>query len=242
MWSDAWYSFPVDARPGRRHGSSSSPRWTDKYVNSVMHQRLLALGREALVAHGGSPEHPSRSGQGGIPLGLPGERWPLHHDEALFPVLILHTPELPIVPRFLAGSLYWVFFIKPDEYEHSTSDGGLVVRRYSDMSSLVALDPPVEASRERLGFSFQTVTDYPSRAALERILGETMDHFDDDAFPCHSGIKLAGWPLLIQSTAFLATDAPDFEIQLDGSELYTYADSGIGYVYGGLEAIHWETM
>jgi hypothetical protein len=64
-----------------------------------------------------------------------------------------------------------------------------------------------------------------------------------ERFPCHSGIKLGGYPLLIQSIeAFLASRDPDFQMQIDGSDCYMYGDTGIGYIPSKLSAIVWETM
>jgi hypothetical protein len=56
------------------------------------------------------------------------------------------------------------------------------------------------------------------------------------------GIKLGGYPLLIQSTAFLMTLDPDFQLQVDATSLYTSADSGIGYICDNLTSAIWETM
>ena len=212
----------------------------------MIHERLAELGRQALVADSASAEANTLSGQGGVPLGRPGETWPTLNGEPLFPVLTVHTHELPVVPDFLAGGAYWVFFIERDAFEQTVSDGSLVVRQYPEVSELVPLPQPVDSSAARLGFSFRAITDYPSSTALAEILGEELGGASieelDEEFPCHDGIKLGGWPLLIQHTAFLATDQPDFQIQLDGTELYDYADSGIGYIYGGLQYVIWESM
>jgi hypothetical protein len=176
-------------------------------------------------------------------LGLPGEAWPALNGEPLFPILTIATRELPFVPVFLSGNEYWAVFIQRDQYEQSVNDGSLVVRRYPRISELVPLPQPIGAPSKSLGLSFSTVTDYPSRIALRTIIGDDVDHEDlDELYPCHAGIKLGGWPLLVQGTAFLATAEPDFQIQLDVTELYMYADTGIGYVYGRLEAIIWESM
>jgi hypothetical protein len=209
----------------------------------MIQERMISLGREALLANDGAPESAVLSSQGGVPLGLPGETWPALNGEPLFPILTIATRELPVIPAFLSGNEYWSFFIQRDQYEQSVSRGSLVVRRYARLSELIPLPQPIEAPIERLGLSFSIVTDYPSRIALGRILGDDDDHEDlDEQYPCHAGIKLGGWPLLVQGIAFLATAEPDFQIQLDVTDLYMYADSGIGHVYGGLDAIIWESM
>ena len=209
----------------------------------MIQERLVSLGREALLADNGSPESTVLSSQGGVPLGLPGETWPALNGEYLFPILTIATVELPVIPAFLLGNEYWSFFIQRDQYEQSVNRGSLVVRRYPRLSELVPLPQPIELPSKRLGLSFSTVTDYPSGIALTKILGDDDNHENlDEKYPCHAGIKLGGWPLLVQGIAFLATAEPDFQIQLDITDLYMYADSGIGFVYGGLDAIIWESM
>ena len=73
-------------------------------------ERIKSLGRKALVADDGSFESTALSGQGGVPLGLPGESWPDLDGEPLFPVLTVDTRELPSVPEFLSGHEYWSLF------------------------------------------------------------------------------------------------------------------------------------
>ena len=63
-----------------------------------------------------------------------------------------------------------------------------------------------------------------------------------EGFKCHAGIKLGGYPHLIQETAFLQSLEPDFQIQIDITELYSYGDSGVGYFHDDLSAVIWETM
>jgi hypothetical protein len=163
-------------------------------------------------------------------------------------ILSLYIPELPYVPDFLRPFAYWAFFIEPDRHEHTHSDGSLVVRRYSDRA---ALKPLSTSETQTLELLFHEVTDYPSPIAIREVLAtqprlrEIYDHHADalsERYPCHAGIKLGGYPHLIQATAFLATLEPDFQIQIDTTDVYAYADSGIGYFYGDLSAVIWESL
>lgn len=43
-------------------------------------------------------------------------------------------------------------------------------------------------------------------------------------------------------TAFLCETDPDYQIQLDGTELYSYADAGIGFACHDLTYAIWESM
>lgn len=214
----------------------------DQYLESLARRALLATQLPA----SGEDVHCC---QGGEPLGLPGESWPEFEGERMFPVLTISTGELPFVPSFLRGADSWTFFIQPGAWEHATSDGSLVVRRYSS-------PPRVEgrrhaASPPRLGLEFHEVLDYPSEEAIFEALADSpvaLQEFEQDcerlveSFPCHSGIKLGGYPYLIQPGGFLASLASGFEIQIDVTDLYMYADSGVGYIYDGLSKATWSTM
>ncbi len=186
-----------------------------------------------------------------MPLGHAGETWPVKKGAPLFPVLSIHVAELPHVPDFLEGAEYWSLFIEPHQFEQATDDGSLVVRRYPHISGLEPLRPSTDTMPARLALRFRQVVDFPSSCALEQalrsnpaLLSTYREQSDDleDLFPCHDGIKLGGYPLLVHGTTFLQSLHPDFQIQLDTTELYSYADSGVGYVYGGLTAAIWESM
>ena len=232
----------------------------------AVRKELTKLGRQALVATKARKGAPTLCGQGGSPLGRSEESWPVANGEPLFPILTIHTPELPHVPEFLAAAAYWSFFIQRDLVEQSTDKGTFVVRSYADKDGLIPLKPPLSRTAPRarsarvltrttkpsrrpeplgrLDFSFRRVTDYPSSAAIRKIWKVDDDEALDlsKEFPCHSGTKLGGFPHLIQQTAFLMTKTPDFQMQFDITDLYRYADSGIGYVYRGLKSIIWESM
>ncbi len=203
---------------------------------------LHRLARRALLAE---PAEGSglRSGQGASPLIGPPTDWPSKDGIPLLPVLSVATEELPFVPDFLAEASSVSVFIVPNGYEHVAEDGSLVVWR----------DNRAGESGESGTFiplRFREVVDYPCQAALRQALAErpqlldTLDELDDEldeSFPCHDGIKLGGYPSLIQETAFLKSLDPDFQIQLDSTEFHSFGDSGMGYVYSGLSAIIWES-
>ena len=189
--------------------------------------------------------------QGGVPLGSAGESWPEHDGQPLFPMLSVQTSELPFVPSIFGGDAYVVIFIKADEYEVATNDGTLVLRRYSEMTGLVPLAVPPEAETTRLPLGFKEIRDFPEPSVISEALEdrpELLEAYEQEsdkwesAFPCADGIKIGGYPLLIQETAFLKSLDPDFAIQLDGTDLYSYGDSGVGYVDADLSYILWESF
>lgn len=205
-------------------------------------ESLAALGRRALVGDEiPSADAPDLLCGQGRPLGYAGESWPTKDGNALVCILTIYTPELPEVPDFLRAAEYWAFFIEPRSYEQVAEDGSLVVRQYRSITSLCLLPQPAGAKGIPLQLRFREIIDYPSDFALAKA-PPAVAHAAESRFECHSGIKLGGYPHLIQETAFLESLDPDYQIQLDCSNYYMYADSGIGYVYAGLSAVIWETM
>jgi hypothetical protein len=220
---------------------------TEKIFMSWMKRALVAEERPP----GSSDSLGALCRQGGIPLGMPGEQWPKKDGEPLFPILTIAAKELPFIPDFLSGYEYWAIFLQLDEFNQSTKDGSLVVRKYSTLEGLEPILFPDQKTNEYIELYFKEVEDYPSYSAVDCTLNRdnelknrlSLDWGDIlDKYECHSGIKLGGYPLLIQGTAFLENLNPDFQIQIDSTKVYSYCDSGIGYIYGKLSAAIWETM
>jgi len=220
---------------------------------------LIQTWRRALVGSKCDPADAAviRCRQGS-PLGQPHEGWPHRGDVPLFPISAstprsfrLYLPSWKATPN-------WTFFFELDRYEQGIQDGSLIVRRYPDVAGLERLAAP--SSLELLAAAssfdptvrplrFHEVRDYPSPLALKSSLAtDLLQQYRaratelDERYPCHTGIKLGGYPYLIQKTGFLRSLDPDFQMQWDGNDYYMYADCGIGYVYGNLAWVIWETM
>ncbi|HUE71018.1 MAG TPA: hypothetical protein VMP01_09025 [Pirellulaceae bacterium] len=167
------------------------------------------------------------------------------------PVLSILVAELPYRPPFLEGAAYWSLFTKRHCSESWVGDHTLVVRKYPDITPLRPLPVPPGIKLPPLPLRFHEVIDYPCDEALLEILSDQpllLRAYESRAdelrerFPCHSGIKLGGYPLLIQQTAFLMCLGPDFAIQIDISSYFHYQDAGIGYVNKDLTYACWETL
>ena len=222
---------------------------------------LIETGRPALVAKTYKLEDAAaiRCRQG-RPLAAPHEVWPHISDTPLYPILALYTPELPFVPAFLDAYSYWTFFIELECTYLGIDNGSFVVRRYRELAGLEPLTFPSSFGTEfddtgfydtELALRFHEVRDYPSTTALRFCLADRPDLLQQyeariqelgKRYPCHWGIKLGGYPNLIQETSFLMSLDSDFQMQLGGSDYYMYADCGIGYVYDNLAHVIWETM
>ena len=213
-------------------------------------QYFKSLSRRALVASELENGDASvLSGQGGHPLCHSGETWPEHEGSPLLTILTVDTRELPFIPNFLKGTEYISLFILQDEWSHTTEDSSLVVRWYSELPESTLEGGP--ETEPRLALTFREVVDYPHPDVIDILLAdqpELEQEYDQrrdelaEAYPCHTGLKLGGYPYLVQDTAFLQEEDPDYEIQLDATSFYSFADGGIGYVDRDLESIHWETL
>lgn len=187
----------------------------------------------------------------GPPLGAAAETWPEGDGVPFVPILSILVAELPYRPPFLEGAAYWSLFIKRHCSETWVGDHTLVVRKYADIAPLRLLRVPPEIKSPPLPLRFREVIDYPCDEALLEILSdqpsllrayESRDDELRERFPCHDGIKLGGYPLLIQPTGFLKCLDPDFAIQIDISSYFHYQDSGIGYFQKDLSYACWETL
>jgi hypothetical protein len=212
---------------------------------------LKQTGRPALVGEEVADPSGNVLCRQGPPLAAADESWPLKDDVPLLPILSIHTRELPFVPAFLQGFDYWTFFVDLETCEQIIKDGSLVVRRYKRALGLRPLPPPPSIKPQPIGLRFRKVIDYPCDEALYDVWSDRPELLQAhearaaelrDRFPCHSGIKIGGYPLLIQPTAFLKTLDPNFQIQIDISNSFHYGDSGIGYLCMGLSYAVWETI
>ena len=213
---------------------------------------LAKTGRPALVAQQcDSNESENVLCCQGPPIGFADEEWPATDGLPFVPVLSIHNVELPFTPWFLEGSAFWSLFIAQDRYEHVVRDGSLVVRKYTSIAGLGQKRAPRGIKSKVLPLRFLEVRDYPSQTALHEILLDTPKLLSDyearadelgKRFPCHHGIKLGGYPYLIQETAFLKRLNPNFAVQIDSSSYFHYGDSGIGYFNEDLSYACWETL
>lgn len=117
----------------------------------------------------------------------------------------------------------------------STQDAnGFVVREYQLGEQLEPLRRPVELERHHFHrVTWNKIQDYPSISKYYGLFEESVYSAlcDDERleFINHSGIKIGGWPTPIQSDQRYPNE---FDLQIDMTDNYVYADSGIGYLSG----------
>lgn len=174
---------------------------------------------------------------GGVFWGRRGERWPRAADGTpLFPWLQIVCTEM----KRLYGPFHQrktvSFYLREEFLEESASstvDGSdFVVREYELTEELAPLDrPPELAGHPFHRVRWKSVRDYPS-------LSKYYSLFDGDVYQAlcaikkfkydnHSGIKIGGWPTPVQRDQQYPGA---YDLQIDMTENFTYADSGIAYV------------
>ena len=189
------------------------------------------------------PENLLASWIGKICVGLPHETWPVSNGKPMLPLVQINLKALEYIPDNLSDIEYLVVFIDA-EHLPSDSDNGnhWVIRTYSDCSKLVELQQP------NLRFA---ITPFPLQAkyidddfpCYEDCPVELPDELDDayyDLFQNTEGLKLGGWPTLVQSEIFWAPnnahpDNPEFVFQIDSCEKanWSWGDQGVAYIGRG---------
>ena len=93
--------------------------------------------------------------------------------------------------------------------------------------------------------------DYPGYGQLscDRLDHISLEEYESNSeiyekkYPNFSGIKVGGWPRLIQETYFLMEGDADYVLQIDQTDVYCYCDCGIGYLFKSKDWwTHWDTF
>ena len=204
-------------------------------------ERIRQAAKSALISKDSkSEEQPvqNRSFYGGRFYGLPSESWPMFQGRPLLPWVFISRDSLPKVPDCLRELAALAFYIDP---KLSTGDcvaeegSQLVVRQYRNAEDLVLLARPgtLEGHSPYL-LEWKEVDDFPSLSHFysdfpEEVYRHFCDHDMAESLANHSGIKIGGWPTLVQR-GYDTFDLDGFTLQIDMTENYMYADSGIAYV------------
>ncbi len=189
---------------------------------------------------------------GGIFWGLKDENWPFFNSKPLIPLISILTNELPLRARHFDDIKLINVFAYEGGAPISEGEGSIVIRTYSNTDELVPLDMPNELTKPCFKIKWEKSKDYPNGYQLEQSLSESeyQMYLDNnskltDKYPNHFGIKIGGWPYLIQETYFLQFDYPDFAFQFDSNEVFMFCDSGVGYFMNTEDnewSSHWDTM
>jgi len=185
------------------------------------------------------PEDPLHSWFGRVNWCAPGEVWPESGGKLMHALCQINLTGLPFRPPRLDDLALITVFIGPDELPLDTPNGeGWCLRAYPGLDGLVPLAPRETGS---------PIKSFPMRARVierdypcwEDVAIELPPEIGDayfDLFENIGGLKLGGWPSLVQSEIFWAPwnrhpAAPEFVFQIDTTEKgnWMWGDNGVGY-------------
>lgn len=123
---------------------------------------------------------------------------------------------------------------------------GWLLRAYRDISLLVPLQSPGGFSVKAMPLFARTVdNDFPCWEDVPIALPPEIADDYPALFPNTGGIKLGGWPTLIQSEVWWAPSNehpanPEYVFQIDSTEKgqWAWGDQGVGYFGRGTAAGH----
>jgi len=184
-------------------------------------------------------ENADASWFGRVNLAAPGEEWPLIDGKPMHALCQINVDELPFRPAGLDDIGFIAVFIGPDDLPDRTANGtNWCLRAYPKIDSLVPLSQVDSASQiKALPMRAQVVEeDYPMWEDVnielpDEIADDYYDHFENVG-----GIKIGGWPTLIQSEICWAPwnkhpAAPRYVFQIDSTDKgnWMWGDGGVGY-------------
>ncbi len=152
-----------------------------------------------------------------------GESWPYSNDKPMIPICQLNLSVLENIPDNLKDIALITLFIDATELPDEVPNGdGWLLRAYSDINELVESEQPdvtfpIKAFQLKENY---LESDFP---CWEDCPIDIPDEFDDDyyeLFPNQEGIKIGGWPTLVQSEIHWAPlnhhpAEPEYVFQID---------------------------
>jgi hypothetical protein len=191
-------------------------------------------------------DDPLASWAGRVCLALPGETWPTSAGEPMLAVVQLNLTEAPYVPAVLSDVALITLFVGPREMPVNEPNGtNWELRAYGSLDGLGKLEEPVPAQAAdskaakgaptrymALPIRWKQVDDHPAREDIPAELLDEYDELDDsDGAPSpHSGLKIGGWPLCVQSeVGWNRVDGVEFALQVDSENRF-----GFTVGYGGV--------
>ena len=181
---------------------------------------------------------PLESRFGRVSVGLPGEIWPEWQGKQLQALCQINLRVLPFRPPRLGDVAFLAVFIDPNELPGETPNGeGWALRAYDDVDALVPLPQPTNTAIKPLPMRPRLVErDYPCWEDVPIELPADIADRYHDRFKNTFGLKLGGWPSLIQSELCWApwhkhAAAPEYVFQIDSIEecQWSWGDAGVGY-------------
>jgi hypothetical protein len=188
------------------------------------------------------PEGPGGSWFGGVNLALPGEAWPTHNGKPMYALAQIDLTQLPFRPPRLDDVEMITIFIDDDlPTDHEPNGDGWCLRAYPDASALIPL-AQVDTGSYIKPFPMRPRVideDYPNWEDVPIELSKDIRERYHDLFQTAEGLKLGGWPFLVQSEIYWGGGGPweehpaqpEYVFQIDSTDKgsWMWGDSGLGY-------------
>lgn len=213
---------------------------------------IKRISRPATIFEVGGfkPDHDLKSSWiGKVLVCKEGETWPESNGKPMIPLCQINLENLQNKPDQLSDIQFITIFMDSEEIPSNDEPNGELwcIRAYKDIDTLVVIDTPVYTSPIK-PFQMKAKPIEKDCPAWEDCPIEIPEDFEADyseSFQNHTGIKVGGWPSLIQSEIFWApfnehAANPIYVFQIDSVEKanWYWGDSGIAYFGRGTAIGH----
>lgn len=179
---------------------------------------------------------------GKVLVGKSGEDWPTSKGKPMIPICQINLEEIPERPVNLSDIAFLTLFVDSEELPDDEPNGqNWLIRTYHHIDELVALEmPSINYPIKPFPLKAEKVDDYPCWEDCPMDIPKAFEEDYYNLFPNQEGIKLGGWPTLIQSQIYWAPynrhpAEPEYVLQIDSVEKanWYWGDSGIAYIGRG---------
>lgn len=168
---------------------------------------------------------------GKVLVGKEDEEWPKSNGNAMTPLLQINLSNITELPDSLDGIEFITVFIDSDNYSDNLSES-LLIRTYQNIEELISLNT-VDYISGIKPFQLESYkeNDCPSWDDCPISIPEEFEDDYETLFENKSGIKIGGWPSLIQGEIFWESDNTEFVFQIDSIEKanWQWGDGGVAY-------------
>ena len=201
-----------------------------------------SLRRRAIVLEIGGfrpPTDPLASWFGRVTVRRPGEEWPTAGGAPMHALCQINLTELPFRPPRLDDIAMIALFIGPRELPIDSPNGDRwCLRTYRDLTEVNVVEP-LETNSGIRAFPMRPKVvedDFPCWEDIPIELPADVSNRYHDLFQNVPGLKLGGWPTLIQSEIFSSPldehpAGPEYVFQVDSSDKagWSWGHDGVGY-------------
>lgn len=175
---------------------------------------------------------------GKVLLSKEGEKWPDYEGDLMTPLCQLNLSNLPYKLEVLKDINFITVFVDEEKIFNEDDNRAYLIRAYQNIEELVPLEQ-AEYSTAIKAFQLEpylSENDCPCWDDCPISIPEEFEDNYEGSFENRSGIKIGGWPSLVQGEIFWSPfnkDAEDvnFAFQIDSIEKanWHWGDGGVGY-------------